>query len=61
MAMRSEIDRLGKQRATGDIPEDIGARLAAIESRLDEQESSLRNVLGMMIDYFESQGSREAA
>ena len=61
MAMRSEIDRLGKQRATGDMPDDIGARLAAIESRLDEQESSLRNVLGMMIDYFESQGSREAA
>ena len=61
MAMRSEIDRLGKQRATGNLPEDIGARLAAIESRLDEQESSLRNVLGMMIDYFESQGSREAA
>lgn len=61
MAMRSEIDRLGKQRVTGDMPDDIGARLAAIESRLDEQESSLRNVLGMMIDYFESQGSREAA
>ena len=61
MAMRSEIDRLGKQRATGNLPDDIGARLAAIESRLDEQESSLRNVLGMMIDYFESQGSREAA
>ena len=61
MAMRSEIDRLGKQRVTGDMPDDIGARLAAIESRLDEQESSLRNVLAMMIDYFESQGSREAA
>ena len=35
--------------------------LAAIEARLDEQERSLRHVLAMMIDYFESQGSRAAA
>ena len=37
------------------------ARLAAIETRLDEQERSLRHVLTMMIDYFESSATRDAA
>ncbi len=60
-ALRKEVDQIGESRATGDLPEEVGQRLASIEARLDEQERSLRHVLTMMIDYFESQGSREAA
>lgn len=60
-ALRREVEKLDRNRATGDLPEDIGQRLASIEARLDEQERSLRHVLTMMIDYFESQGSRAAA
>ncbi len=60
MALRSEVEKLGRSRTSGDLPEDLGQRLASIEVRLDEQERSLRNVLTMMIDYFESQGSRSA-
>ena len=60
-ALRKEVDRLGSDHpATGDSPE-TSERLTAIEARLDEQERSLRHVLSMMIDYFEAQGSREAA
>lgn len=60
-ALRKEIDKLGQARASGNLSEDLGQRLASIESRLDEQERSLRHVLTMMIDYFETQGSRAAA
>ncbi len=60
-ALRREVEKLGQRKASGDVPEDIGQRLATIETRLDEQERSLRHVLTMMIDYFESQGSRAAA
>jgi putative secretion ATPase (PEP-CTERM system associated) len=60
-ALRREVENLGQRKASGDVPEDIGQRLATIETRLDEQERSLRHVLTMMIDYFESQGSRAAA
>ena len=60
-AMREEVDKLAKAPAAGEASGDTGERLAAIEARLDEQERSLRHVLAMMIDYFESQGSRAAA
>lgn len=43
------------------MPADLDARLSAIKSRIEEQERSLRHVLTMMIDYFESAGTREAA
>ena len=59
--LRREVEKLGASHASGDLPEDVGQRLASIEARLDEQERSLRHVLTMMIDYFESQGSRVAA
>jgi hypothetical protein len=52
---------LGQSKSSGEVPDDLGQRLVAIEARLDEQERSLRHVLTMMIDYFETQGSRAAA
>ena len=60
-ALRREVDRLGETGSAGELPEDVDQRLASIEARLDEQERSLRHVLTMMIDYFETQGSRAAA
>jgi general secretion pathway protein A len=60
-ALRREVEKLSQERATDDLPADVDQRLASIEARLDEQERSLRHVLTMMIDYFESQGSRAAA
>ena len=61
MALRREVEKLGKSKTSGEVPDDLGQRLVAIEARLDEQERSLRHVLTMMIDYFETQGSRAAA
>ncbi|WP_370034031.1 XrtA/PEP-CTERM system-associated ATPase [Qipengyuania mesophila] len=60
-SLRREVEKMGENRATGDMSEEVEQRLAAIEARLDEQERSLRHVLTMMIDYFEAQGSRAAA
>jgi len=60
-ALRREVEKLSQERATDDLPADVDQRLTSIEARLDEQERSLRHVLTMMIDYFESQGSRAAA
>ncbi len=60
-AWRREVEKMSQERATDDLPADVDQRLASIEARLDEQERSLRHVLTMMIDYFESQGSRAAA
>ena len=61
MALRREVEKLGQSKSSGEVPNDLGQRLVAIEARLDEQERSLRHVLTMMIDYFETQGSRAAA
>ena len=61
MALRREVEKLGQSKSSGEVPDDLGQRLVAIEARLDEQERSLRHVLTMMIDYFETQGSRAAA
>ncbi len=60
-ALRNEIRKVAETRSAPELSEDFDGRLAAIEARLDEQERSLRHVLAMMIDYFEAQGSREAA
>ena len=60
-ALRKEVDKIGQAKGSAELPTDLGQRLASIEARLDEQERSLRHVLTMMIDYFESQGSRVAA
>ena len=61
--LRREIEKLAAARdeKSGDLPADADQRLTAIEQRLDEQEQSLRHVLTMMIDYFESQATRAAA
>lgn len=60
-ALRKEVDKIGQAKGSAELPTDLGQRLASIEGRLDEQERSLRHVLTMMIDYFETQGAREAA
>ena len=61
-ALRREVEKLAAAKDSGGaLPEDLDQRLSAIEQRLDDQERSLRHVLTMMIDYFESTGTREAA
>ncbi|MXO95604.1 AAA family ATPase [Erythrobacter aquimaris] len=61
-ALRREVEKLAAAKdSEGAVPEDLDQRLSAIEQRLDDQERSLRHVLTMMIDYFESTGTREAA
>ncbi len=62
-ALRREVEKLAAapQRTGGEVPADLDKRLSDIERRLDEQEQSLRHVLTMMIDYFESQATRAAA
>ena len=59
-SLRKEMASLS-QGASSEPSADVEERLAAIETRLDEQERSLRHVLTMMIDYFESSATRNAA
>ena len=61
--LRREVEKLAQagETAGGAPSAETDQRLAAIERRLDEQEQSLRHVLTMMIDYFESQATRAAA
>ena len=63
--LRQEIAELASRKETPreerDQPKPDDDRLAAIEARLDEQERRLRQVLTMMINYFESSASRSAA
>lgn len=42
------------------MPDDVRKRLDAIEAKLAEQEQSVRQVLGMMIEWIESQSRRAA-
>jgi hypothetical protein len=62
-ALRREVEKLAASRGEGggEVSADLDQRLSAIERRLDEQEQSLRHVLAMMIDYFESQATRAVA
>ena len=64
-SLRREIAELGARQerqpvepSTAQLDDD---RLAEIEARLDEQERRLRQVLTMMINYFENSASRSAA
>ncbi len=62
--MREEITELrnAMQESEGaELSEALTKRLDAMEMRLDEQESSLRNVLEKLVEFFESNGQREAA
>ena len=59
-SLREEIGAMGIRAPERDTSE-IEKRITAIESKLDEQERSLRHVLSMMIDYFECDASRDAA
>lgn len=60
-SVRKEISSLSQLASHSAEDGDTLGRLAAIEARLDEQERSLRHVLTMMIDYFESSATRNAA
>ena len=60
-SLRKEMEGLSHGSAAAEPSGDLEERLAAIETRLDEQERSLRHVLTMMIDYFESSATRSAA
>ena len=66
----ADIDRLSKELAvlreqsttrTDDTTSDLFDRVEAIELRLEEQEQSLRHVMTMLIEFFETHGQREAA
>lgn len=61
--LRREVEKIASapREAGSPASPDLDARLERIDTRLDEQEESLRHVLTMMIDYFESQGTRAAA
>jgi putative secretion ATPase (PEP-CTERM system associated) len=64
--MREEITSLRgalseRDKADEASEESLENRLQAIEMRLDDQESSLRNVLEKLIEFFEANGQREAA
>ena len=62
-SLRKEVSELKEagyrpaQEGDGDIAE----RLTSIESRMEDQERTLRQVLAMMIDYFENSASQDAA
>ena len=59
-SLRKEVAALAQEKsepASGDNSD----RIAALEARLDDQERSLRQVLTMMINYFESSATRDAA
>ncbi|MEL7197263.1 MAG: XrtA/PEP-CTERM system-associated ATPase [Pseudomonadota bacterium] len=45
----------------GDADPDLAATIARIEARLEDQEQSLRHVLGMLIEWLEDDSEREAA
>ena len=60
-ALRSELAQISRDATAGEVSGNLEARLAAIETRLDDQERSLRQVLTMMITYFESSATRDAA
>ena len=60
-SLRKEIAEIAQQRAEKGEGRSDESRLAAIEDRLEDQERTLRQVLTMMINYFESSASRDAA
>ena len=60
-SLRKEIAEFAQQRAERGEGRSDESRLAAIEDRLEDQERTLRQVLTMMINYFESSASRDAA
>lgn len=59
--LREELDALIRQRGYANVGEGSNGQFERLEARLDEQERSLRQVLTMMIAYFENADDREAA
>lgn len=61
--LRKQIAALREEAAKADTQDnsDLPDRIAAIEMRIDEQEHSLRHVLTMLIEFFETQKQRAAA
>ena len=54
-ALREQIERVSSARNRDSAtPDDLARRISEVETRLEEQERSLRHVLQMMIEYFEN-------
>ena len=62
-SLRKEVADLKKtaNRPAQDADDDMAEKLASIESRMEDQERTLRQVLAMMIDYFENSAAQDAA
>ncbi len=60
--LKQAVAQVGQDAAAAPagVPDEVRKRLDAIEAKLAEQELSVRQVLGMMIEWIESQGRRAA-
>ena len=59
--LRARLDSLGDTADTEQDLADLVRKLDALETRLDDQERTLRQVLTMMINFFEHSARRDAA
>ncbi|MGB3710710.1 MAG: hypothetical protein WA985_03370 [Erythrobacter sp.] len=60
----AELRTVGLARREAELPEEganVAEAIARLEQRLDEQEQTLRHVLGMLIEWLEDERQREAA
>ena len=58
-ALREELAQVAKGMPAAATDSDTVQRLASLEARLDDQERTLRQVLTMMINYFENNAARD--
>ena len=58
-ALREELGQIAHGMPAKAADSDTVQRLAALEARLDDQERTLRQVLTMMINYFETNATRD--
>ncbi|MAM41604.1 MAG: general secretion pathway protein [Erythrobacter sp.] len=58
-SLREELAQVAKGMPTAATDSDTVQRLASLEARLDDQERTLRQVLTMMINYFENNAARD--
>ncbi len=58
-ALREELAQVAKGIPAAATDTDTVQRLASLEARLDDQERTLRQVLTMMINYFENNAARD--
>jgi len=58
-SLREELAQVAKGMPAAATDSDTVQRLASLEARLDDQERTLRQVLTMMINYFENNAARD--